>query len=256
MKETATLRAAGAIPLGQTRTRSSSAPDTGRMSQQPSPPSAGPVGTLWRLTSAPGEYRVLPDGVVDLMYFDGRLFVAGPDTAGYTGTSPASDAYGLRLNPGVAAEVLGLPMNELAGTTLDLADVVHLPSALTDAAHRDPAAALAAIARRLWTQADVDRRSLALAASLDKAARGGQDVRTIAGRHHLSERTLRRIAHRTFGYGMKTLTSIHRFQQALALAREGEALAQVAAAAGYADQAHLARETRRFAGVTMTELLA
>ncbi len=43
---------------------------------------------------------------------------------------------------------------------------------------------------------------------------------------------------------------------ALELARTGEPLALVAARAGYADQAHLAREVRALAGVPVTTLLA
>jgi AraC-like DNA-binding protein len=46
-----------------------------------------------------------------------------------------------------------------------------------------------------------------------------------------------------------------RFQRALRLARAGGRLADVAAVVGYADQAHMARDTRRLAGVPLTDLL-
>jgi AraC-like DNA-binding protein len=44
-------------------------------------------------------------------------------------------------------------------------------------------------------------------------------------------------------------------QRALALARTGTPLAEAAARAGYADQAHLTREVRELAGVPPTRLL-
>ena len=64
------------------------------------------------------------------------------------------------------------------------------------------------------------------------------------------------ISSRTaFGYGPKTLHQVLRFQRALRLARAGGRLSDVAAVVGYADQAHMARDTRRLAGVPITELL-
>jgi AraC-like DNA-binding protein len=72
----------------------------------------------------------------------------------------------------------------------------------------------------------------------------------------LSERQLRRRCLDLFGYGPKVLDRVLRLERALAAARGGEAFARVAAGAGYADQAHLAREVRALAGVPLTELLA
>ena len=73
----------------------------------------------------------------------------------------------------------------------------------------------------------------------------------------LSERTLRRRFDEAFGYGPKTLDRILRFQRFLALARgtRNPSAASLAAAAGYADQAHLTRECRRLAVATPGEIL-
>lgn len=60
------------------------------------------------------------------------------------------------------------------------------------------------------------------------------------------------------GYGPKTFQSVLRFQRLLKIAKESDirqALAELAADAGYADQAHMTREFRRFANVQPTELL-
>ena len=56
-------------------------------------------------------------------------------------------------------------------------------------------------------------------------------------------------------YGPKTLARVLRLQRALGLARGGVPYAETAARAGFADQAHLARDVRELAGVPLTELL-
>lgn len=58
-----------------------------------------------------------------------------------------------------------------------------------------------------------------------------------------------------FGHGPKQLGRVLRFQNALAHARTGARFATVAAAGGYADQAHLAREVRSLAGAPLRDLL-
>jgi transcriptional regulator GlxA family with amidase domain len=80
----------------------------------------------------------------------------------------------------------------------------------------------------------------------------------LAGELALSERTLRRRFDAAFGYGPKTLDRILRFQRFLKLlrgARNGST-AGLAMEAGYADQAHLGRESRRLADTTPHRIAA
>jgi AraC-like DNA-binding protein len=84
---------------------------------------------------------------------------------------------------------------------------------------------------------------------------GPGTVRGMADELGLSERQLHRRCLATFGYGPKTVQRVLRFQAALQDARAGRRLADVAADAGYADQAHMSREVRELAGVPLTELL-
>jgi AraC-like DNA-binding protein len=127
---------------------------------------------------------------------------------------------------------------------------------IVDTARTDPAAALERVFVMLRGRADPERGLLQLAGSLDRAARSGLSVREIAIQHGLSDRTLRRLSDRLFGYGPKTLASIYRFQQALSLARSGTSLSEAAAMAGYVDQSHLNREAQRRAGTTPAALIA
>jgi transcriptional regulator GlxA family with amidase domain len=80
----------------------------------------------------------------------------------------------------------------------------------------------------------------------------------LAGELALSERTLRRRFEAAFGYGPKTLNRILRFQRFLKLLRgaRNDSTASLAVEAGYADQAHLGRETRRLAATTPGQIAA
>ncbi|HEY3468674.1 MAG TPA: helix-turn-helix domain-containing protein, partial [Amycolatopsis sp.] len=66
----------------------------------------------------------------------------------------------------------------------------------------------------------------------------------------ISERRLRRRFVQAVGYGPATYLRVTRFQRAVALAPHSPGLAALAAAAGYADQAHLSRDCRALTGLT------
>ncbi|QBJ97010.1 helix-turn-helix domain-containing protein [Rhodococcus sp. ABRD24] len=219
-------------------------------------PDASPAGTLWRVISDEPQHRILPDGVMDLVCSDGKFMFAGPDTKAVSVKVPSGSAtWGLHLAPGVAHALIGIPANDVRGERVALDDLVSLPASLVDAAYQDPETALTALVHTLWIRAAVNVNELRLAASLDRAARNGLSVTAIAEEHYLSERSLRRLSDHLFGYGPKTLTSIHRFRRALRLLRGGTSFGETAAKAGYADQAHLSREVKRLTGTTLTALL-
>ncbi|WP_218619509.1 helix-turn-helix domain-containing protein [Nocardiopsis flavescens] len=223
------------------------------------------AGVLWRVVAGghPARTRpaspaarpahlVLPDAALDLMWHRGRLVVAGPDTVAQAGDPrPGEATWGLRLAPGAAHALLGVPARELADRRVDLADLVPAPPV----PRGDPPAALEDAFAALWRAADPDPAPLRLAASLDRAAREARAVPGIAREHGMSERSLRRACDRLFGYGPKTLMSIHRLQRALRLARSGTPLGGAAATAGYADQAHFSREVSRLTGLPPGVLL-
>jgi AraC-like DNA-binding protein len=84
------------------------------------------------------------------------------------------------------------------------------------------------------------------------------DVCDLADAASLSARQLHRRCRAAFGYGPSTLRAVLRLQRFMAMARRAPraGLAGLARRAGFSDQAHLARECRRFAGLTPTALLA
>lgn len=79
-------------------------------------------------------------------------------------------------------------------------------------------------------------------------------VADISRRIGVSDRELLRRCRAAVGYGPKTLDRILRFQRAWSLAATRTTLAELALDCGYADQAHLARECQRLAGLTPSVL--
>ncbi|MGW0809802.1 DUF6597 domain-containing transcriptional factor [Nonomuraea sp. NPDC002799] len=109
-----------------------------------------------------------------------------------------------------------------------------------------------AVQARLARSGGADPAAPAIAAAL----RRGRTVAEVAWDLGLSERQLHRRSLVSFGYAPKTLQRIVRFQRALRLARAGERLADVAATAGYTDQAHLAHDVKRLSGMPMRDLVS
>ncbi|QPP09000.1 helix-turn-helix transcriptional regulator [Streptomyces bathyalis] len=210
---------------------------------------------VWTHGTMPdGEGRVLPDGCMDLLLWDGALVVAGPDTRAHLFTRAAgSRMTGLRLPPGTGPLVFGVPAHELRDRRVPLGEL--WPSAavrvLEERIAEAPAAgrALESIAAERLA----GREPLPSGEVAELLARG-RGVASVARALGLSERQLHRRCLDAFGYGPKTLARVLRMQGALRLAARGMPPAQVAAVAGYADQAHLSREVRALAGATLREL--
>ncbi|THA64954.1 helix-turn-helix domain-containing protein [Streptomyces sp. A0958] len=209
---------------------------------------------VWTLTVPPGTaHPVLPDGCMDLLWSGDRLLVAGPDTHAEPPVETGGAWAGIRLAPGTAPALLGVPAHELRDRRVALADLWPgaLVRALTErvAEADDPAAALEDIALdRAARTEPPDPAMRSVAARLEAGATVAEAARA-AG---LGARQLHRRSLTAFGYGPKTLARVFRLQRALALVRSGLPYAEAALAAGCADQAHLARDMRDLAGTTLT----
>ncbi len=227
------------------------------------PPAAlrGAVSCLWASVAPDGAGRdvlVLPDGCSDLIWEQGvGGYVAGPDTGpARTGTSAGTVIVGARFRPAAGGAVLGLPLSELRDQRVSLADLLpaqarSLASALSPAA---AAAVLLDVTGVLVTASSPDPAVTRAAALLRDPAARTEDIAVRVG---LSERQLRRRAHAAACYGPKTLQRILRFQRFVRAADAAAApldLADAAARAGYADQAHLTRESVALSGLTPAAL--
>ncbi|MGW1203045.1 DUF6597 domain-containing transcriptional factor [Streptomyces cyaneofuscatus] len=220
-------------------------------------PSRLPGAVVWTWDAPDHPPRkprsVLPDGCMDLIWTGGRIVVAGPDTHAFE-VEPQNRAScaAIRLAPGTAPVLLGVPAHELRDHRAELADLwpsaaVRRLSERIDEAP-DPAAALERFALdRIADTGPPDPRTVAVAEGL----RQGRTVAATAAEAGLGARQLHRRSLAAFGYGPKVLARILRLQRALELIRTGLPYAEAACAAGCTDQAHLAREMRDLAGTTL-----
>jgi AraC-like DNA-binding protein len=208
----------------------------------------------------PRRTAVVPDTYADLIWFDGALLVAGPDrTVSFESVSPGTTVVGLRFKPGAVRTWLGVPASEIVGERVRLdhfrsGQANELRDAIGDA--DSPAIVAGRLEKALVRTAgplELPDRSCELVLKLIGETSCNRPImRELASVLGSSERTVRRHCEQAFGYGPKTLDRILRMQRFLRLARLQNAfgLAKLAAAAGYADQAHLTREARELTGMT------
>jgi AraC-like DNA-binding protein len=230
------------------------------------------VSCLWVQTIGAGdgayEQPVLPDGCADIVSTNGGLTVVGPATTAVTESlAPGSVIVGVRFRTGAAPPLLGVIANELLDREVGLADVwgragtrlaARCDDASGDAEGTDRLReVVGTLLDRLADAPAVDPVATRAASML--AARAAPPVWDLARRFDLSERQLRRRVEAAAGYPPRTLARILRFQRFLGAARSsgpsGPDLARLAAEAGYADQAHLTRDSRRLAGLPPGALL-
>jgi AraC-like DNA-binding protein len=214
------------------------------------------VACLWENAPAEDrEQRVVPDGCVDLIWVaERRLVFAGPDTGPRIVPLPAgSRSSGIRLRPGAAGALLGLPASEVRD---DHVAAAHVWGAEME--QLEEALASAGPARRLeLLAAAVARRGGAPDELVVAAARRlgwpGARVADVSFDLGVSERQLRRRTLDAVGYGPKVLARVTRLRRLVALG--GDSLAVRAFEAGYASQAHMSDEVRRLTGLTPVRFL-
>jgi AraC-like DNA-binding protein len=238
----------------------------------PIPALAGVVSSVWIQQVAPDAppyvQRNIPSGGVELVCRLGREpRVVGPLTGALVEVlEPGSTVVGLRLAPGAAARVLGLPASELVDLAVDAHDVWGAAGggrfALADLADPDasPERLLARIqllvAARL---ADAAAPDPLVAEAVGLLRWSIDDVASLTASLHISERQLRRRFQTATGLAPKPLHRVLRFQRFHALAQHAiasgaapaeDGIARLAAEAGYADQPHLNRECVRLTGAS------
>jgi len=191
-----------------------------------------------------------------------RGIVHGPQWNFYeSGTKPAGSVVGVSFRPGAAGAILGAPITELTDR--------HVPidafwgsrgEALREQllASHSPAAAfrileeeLIARLRRPLLIHPAIAHTLALHQNTGPTCRVA-DMQRAAG---YSPRHFNALFRAAVGLTPKHFYRVKRFTEVLRSLAKGNIarLADLAASTGYADQAHMTREFREFAGVTPTQ---
>jgi AraC-like DNA-binding protein len=184
-----------------------------------------------------------------------RSFAAGPSD-GPTVTEHAGVQHGIQVDlaPLAARALLGARAGELANAGVELDALPgrrgdELAERLAEAETWDARFALldAVLARRL---AAAPPAAPAVAHAWARlASTGGRiPVAALAREAGWSRRHLGARFRDELGLAPKMIGRILRFERALALLRRGGGLTETAFACGYADQAHLSRDFRAFAG--------
>ena len=193
---------------------------------------------------------------MDLLWLDGDLVIAGPDTSAYASATTTQRAVvGVRLSGGVGPSALGVPAYDVRNVRVSVADVWGVRTARCLRQRMDTAADPGLELERIIGVRLESSPADPMLQFIDDLARRGATVSSMAEAAGLSDRQLRRRTHAAFGYGLKTLSRIHRFQAALEFVRAGMPAAGAAVRAGYSDQPHLAREVRALTGESMSALL-
>ncbi|MCT2583194.1 helix-turn-helix domain-containing protein [Actinophytocola gossypii] len=229
----------------------------------PDPAARGLLACVWsrRIASPAARVaRIVPDACVDVIWYraTGELFVAGPDTRSHLAELVPGEVVGARFRTGRSPAGLGVPADALRDERVDLGELWEpgrarrLADALADTESIGDAQGVLTRAVLAGTR---DGQDTAVPTML-RLARAGDRVGAMADTIGLTERQLHRRCLAAFGYGPKVLQRVLRFDAARRLAGKGTAFADVAHRTGYADQAHLAREVRALAGVSLTELIS
>jgi AraC-like DNA-binding protein len=231
---------------------------------------AGPlqpfVGCFWVVTAErDATIRVVPDGSTAISiqlqnenasdwFLRGPL--TGPDERRFR--SPTT-LVGIRLRPGVAFLLSGMPTHTIVGRRTRLSAItacrdfpIEGPSPVT------PERCIEVLERFLLHRLERATLHATVAAALDEVDRAHGCVRVpdLADRCGVSLRHLHRLMRIWVGYGPKQYANIIRFQATLNQIADKPAPTGAALASenGFFDQAHLALDLSRFADATPTRL--
>ncbi|HWC27999.1 MAG TPA: helix-turn-helix domain-containing protein [Solirubrobacteraceae bacterium] len=216
------------------------------------------LACAWERVGDGPVVRVVPDGCIDVVWTEGAgAQVVGANTVAFRVALPrGARVTGVRMRPGAGAALLGVDAAALRDGRVPLAQVWgddgrRLEQQLDSAA--DPVGVLLAALRARAQQAGPP--DPLVRAAVRRLADPRARVEAVARELDVSARQLRRRFEAAVGYGPKRLARVLRLERALAAARGGEQLAQAAAGAGYADQAHFAHDCRALAGAPPSALL-
>jgi len=245
----------------------------------PPPRLADAVKAIWRARGTKQEFDapepIVPDGCVEIVFNLGARFInaatgasqprdllAGQMTRPVIALPTGDvDLIGVRFKTGRAGQALRIEMWELQDQLIAASDVIRgvdrVADDLRNMAESDRLEHLGhALAESLCDIDGTSMHRVDQALQIIERTRGAVAVETLARRVGVTRRHLERQFKEHVGLRAKHLARITRIHAALALLQRQPAMsgAEIAAACGYSDQAHLIRECRDIAGQTPRRL--
>jgi AraC-like DNA-binding protein len=237
--------------------------------QHPDPRIRRWVLTYWEFTvgdGAPASHHVPPDGCTSLILVRGpegtpSLITSGPWTTPLVVPAVAGGlTRGIRLTPGAAPVLLGVPAEALVNRAVPLSDRSILPTAaLLEILGLEDSTTIADALNALLLDASRDFPTpdplAATALGILWLTGGSAQLPDVARQMGCSPRTLLRRMRQGTGLTPKQQARIIRFHAAARiLQRSNEPISHAAARSGYADQPHFHHEVVALTGLTPAEL--
>jgi AraC-like DNA-binding protein len=229
----------------------------------PPPGSETHIARFWAVKGREGSHRVVPDGCVDLRLDwkdPGRCVVVAPITSvGSLVLERPYEFVGVRLRPGAARSLLGIPIDELQNSRVPLTDVVSWGDELVNRVGeaRSFRGALKQLVRFLLRH--IETRALPLNTSLVSACvtmvetRGTMRVEELSDTIGISRGHLHQLFRTHLGVSPKQFARIVRLRSILGAIPRHPEWCRMAAEAGYVDQSHMIAEFRDLVGLTPDE---
>jgi AraC-like DNA-binding protein len=245
----------------------------------PPPALADSVKAIWCARGSKQEFDapepIVPDGCVEIIFNLGDRFIdaetgdcqprdllAGQMTRPVIALPTGNvDLIGVRFHTGRAGAALRIPMWELqdrliAGSSV-VAGLDRLVDTLRNTAQGERLDHLSGGLRRCLAAVDVGAlASVDHALAMIESHHGCVAIETLAARIGITRRHLERQFREYVGLGAKHVARITRIHAVLDLLQQRPSMsgAEIAAACGYSDQAHLIRECQELAGRTPQRL--
>ncbi|MBF9140650.1 helix-turn-helix domain-containing protein [Hymenobacter properus] len=219
----------------------------------------------------PAGFEVLPDGYAEIIFhFGSACSIATPDglrplpspfLMGLLG-QPVTlhgagrvEVIGIKCFPWAVFELLGLPAAGPGGVRHLEHSIAQLHAPLAACLQAGQVAEALVLAARYFEQLPLPAAAdnvLAKAGKALRAAKGTLPVREVAAAAHATVRTLERKFKESSGHTVKDVSGLIRFEQVRnqLWLRPETSLAGLAHELGYADQAHMSRDFRRYSGTT------
>jgi AraC-like DNA-binding protein len=218
----------------------------------------------------PAGFEIIPDGYAEIIFlFGGSCSVATP-----SGLQPLPSPFlmgllgqpvrlhaqgrvevvGVKCFPWAVFGLLGLPVGS-GGVQVFEHPIARLQAPLAALVQAGQVAEALALVKQYFLSAQPAPAAdplLAKAGEAMSAAKGTLPVRQVAAAAHATVRTLERKFKQAAGHTVKDVSGLMRFEQVrnhLWLAPTAS-LAGLAQQLGYADQAHLSRDFKRYSGTT------